>query len=903
VSHESRKKALAIFEAALDVPRKERTPWIDQACGGDPELAAEVSSLLAAHDDAAEFLDDSLTSPHLPSAIQPFVHRAILPGMQLGDFFIEQQIGAGGMGVVYRARQISLNRPVAIKVLTPHLRSSESARTRFQREVEASARLRHQNIVAVYTTGEDDGTAYYAMELIEGSTLNHSLEELRHRPPRDLASALSINARKNRLDESTHAKAGDRTESPDGETASVDLSSVVKADGYFATAAKLMAHVADGVAYAHSMGVIHRDIKPSNLLLSRDGEIHISDFGLARLAEEPDLTRTGDLLGTPYYMAPEQISEALGTIDERTDIYALGATLYEMLTLRRPFLGDNREQVISKILHGTVPALRSINRLVPRDLETICIKAMEKDPSRRYGSAAGLAEDLRRFIDGRPILARRTGIVGNGIRWARRHRAWSAAMVAICTSLILAVFFAYRSQVAEARWTDAEFGRVFETAQLAAIEGDLNRAGAAIGEAEKLGAPAAQLALLRGQLALQAGRHQDACDELELAVEKMPDSLAAHALLIKAYHANQQRDKSNVLASRLASLKPSTLQDYLLLGDAQKQTDIDKARAILDNAVQRHKNSVVARLARGSMLIDFATESARPADAELALDDLRIANELIEPNAVSLSRTLEAQLVSATACAAAGNLAGREQHLVQAAAAAEALKGFPNQFFSHQWRAIYFDYVGDDARALESWQAMQDHSITFLVLTLYRTGKFQEALQLCDERKARFKTARITDFLRSFVLTATCEQPQKFLAAFEPQGKETMDAANAQRFTFPTYCLAGDLVRARQISRELRQSSRSTDGELWGKIVAYNCGDLDDETLLTALQQSRPFLCDAHFFIGLTHLAEGDRDGARRHFRTSGDYKIPLSVEDHISRALLAQLDREPAWPSWIKPR
>ena len=279
------------------------------------------------------------------------------------------------------------------------------------------------------------------------------------------------------------------------------------------------------------MQVIHRDVKPSNLLLSRDGQIHISDFGIARISEEPGLTRTGDILGTPFYMAPEQILPYRRDVNERTDVYAVGATLYELLTLRPPFIGDNRQQVISSILHQEPTPPRTMNRAVPRDLETICLKALEKHPARRYASAREMADDLQRFVERRPIQAKRAGIIDRGVKGLERHPAWTAAIAGIAALAVVALFLAYRTHLAEARWTDAKFGELFETAQLAAIEGDLPRAAKAIKEAELLGAPTAQVSLLRGQLALQSGEFQDACDVLEQSVLELPKSLAAHALL------------------------------------------------------------------------------------------------------------------------------------------------------------------------------------------------------------------------------------------------------------------------------------------------------------------------------------------------------------------------------------
>jgi serine/threonine protein kinase len=905
VSDERAKNVLELFEAALAVPEHERLQWIDANCGQDADLAAEVRSLLAAHNDRFEFLDSGSVSLRTYHAANNTNESPSLSGQQVGDFLIEKQIGAGGMGLVYRARQLSLKRSVALKVLPHHLHYSESARARFGREIEAAARLHHRNIVAVFTTGAESGTIYYAMEFIEGPSLSQVIEALRGQPLPELEPCQLMPPNASRSVTSTHALAGDVTPLPDATRNGIDLSMLTTAGGYFRSIAILLAEVADGVQYAHDAQVIHRDIKPSNLLLSRDGRIYVSDFGLARLAEEPGLTRTGEFLGTPFYMAPEQISATDGAIDERTDVYALGATLYELLTLRPPLFGDRREQVVSKILREEPISPRSLNRLVPHDLDTICLKALEKQPARRYPSAGAMANDLRLFAEGLSISAKPTSAIGRGFKWIERHRTLAATVAGMCVLFVAMLFFAYRTRVAESRWTDAEFSRVYETAQLAALEGNLQRAGEAIGEAENLGAPPAQLALLRGQLDFHSGKFQEACNHLELAVRDMPDSLAAHALLTNAYGANEQHEKRVKAASHLADLQPSTLQDYLLLAEAQSYSDFSKARATLDEAVGHHKTSVVARLTRGGVLVYRALETADAELAEAAIDDLRIAGELLEPNAFLLGRMMQARLVAAAAYESADDPEDRQTHLAQAALTADELKRFPGQYQAHLWRAAYFDYVGDDEHAIEEWLANKDHSITFLVLTLFRLERYQEAMELCEERRARYPGARFTEFFRSFVLSGMTESPQEFVAAFEPQGKETLDPLNAHRFSYTIYCLAGNLDAAQQYSRNVRTSGvrLAQDEGSWRNILDYTCGDLDRDQMLIQVSNSRSALCQAHFLIGMTNLAKGNRKDARKHFHACSNLRINRYVEDFMSRALIAQLDREPTWPQWIRNR
>ena len=342
---------------------------------------------------------------------------------RLGDFEIVEELGRGGMGVVYRARQITLNRIVALKVLGGGLVESEKAVARFEREAQAAARLHHTNIVPVYAQGAVEGQFFYAMELIEGPSLARILNEWRstHRGKTPSAPSVSVS----------------------GTTDSAAISVSASRDGTgrrsrrdFKRLAAQFAAVAEALHHAHESGVIHRDIKPHNLLLGRDGQFHITDFGLARLVNEPGITLSSDVLGTPAYMAPEQVDSLRGAIDARTDVYALGVTFYEALALERPFTGDSYEQVIHRLLNKEPQRPRRCDPRIPLDLETICLRAIEKEPPRRFPSAAALARDLRRYSEDYPIESRRVGPLGRINRWRRRHPA-QATVIALALVIAL----------------------------------------------------------------------------------------------------------------------------------------------------------------------------------------------------------------------------------------------------------------------------------------------------------------------------------------------------------------------------------------------------------------------------------------------------------------------------------
>ena len=332
------------------------------------------------------------------------------PNLQLGDFRLERRLGCGGMGVVYQALQISLNRRVALKVLPSGLLSNASAIERFHREARAAARLRHPNIVTIHAEGIEQGVCYFAMEMIEGTSLDEIIGELR-----------STGARGNTPGE----EEGERVHAT-----ACALRDCRSHREYFDTVARLVAEVADALAYAHHEGVIHRDVKPSNLILATSGRLVLLDFGIARVCQEQDMTATGSFVGTPRYMSPEQVRSDTCGPDQRSDIYALGATLYELLTLQPLFDGQNREQVIGQILDTEPLRPRQIDPRIPVDLETICGKAIEKEPTRRYQTAADLGEDLRRYLDGHVIRARPPETMDRLVKLVRRRKI--AAILSLC---------------------------------------------------------------------------------------------------------------------------------------------------------------------------------------------------------------------------------------------------------------------------------------------------------------------------------------------------------------------------------------------------------------------------------------------------------------------------------------
>lgn len=339
----------------------------------------------------------------------------LLSRKRLGDFLLIRQIGHGGMGVVYEAEQLSLARKVAVKILPFAAMLNQQHRKRFHNEARAVATLDHPNIVPVYFVGEERGVHFYAMHLIEGQSVAQLIESLRGECPGQAPSA-------------------DKYETVG------DLRSVISTqrsshrDEFFLTVAHLGAEAAEGLEHAHQVGILHRDIKPGNLMVDTSRKLWITDFGLASIEHGETLTRTGGVIGTAAYMSPEQASDS-HRIDGRSDVYSLGATLYELLTLRRHRSDDATR--VAPNSEGDKKAVSSIrfDSKIPIDLETIVIKALAVDPLDRYQTAGAMADDLRSFIAGREIRARRLTLVQRQARWLRRHRRLTTAV--ITTSCLL----------------------------------------------------------------------------------------------------------------------------------------------------------------------------------------------------------------------------------------------------------------------------------------------------------------------------------------------------------------------------------------------------------------------------------------------------------------------------------
>jgi serine/threonine protein kinase len=415
-SRPSREERLgAVLVDCLEALDQGQVPDRQELLARYPELAPELIEFLNDHADV-----DRLTAPlrgmSKGGASAP-PEKSGLPGresesMRLGDYRIVREVGRGGMGIVYEAEQVSLGRRVALKVLPFAATLDPRQLQRFHNEARAAAGLHHTNIVPVFGVGCESGVHYYAMQFIDGRTLAEFIAEQRGAAPGADAAVPTV-------------------------PAAAQETSVAPRDAtYFRRVAEWGIQAAEALDCAHSLGVVHRDVKPANLLVDTAGRLWVTDFGLAQVQSDARLTATGDLVGTLRYMSPEQALAQRAVIDHRTDVYSLGATLYELLTLEPAFGGTDRQELLRQVAFEEPRSPRRVDRTIPAELGTLVLKAMEKNPPDRYATARDFADDLRRFLLHEPIRAKRPNLLQWGRKWAQRHRSAVASAVVV---LVLAL--------------------------------------------------------------------------------------------------------------------------------------------------------------------------------------------------------------------------------------------------------------------------------------------------------------------------------------------------------------------------------------------------------------------------------------------------------------------------------
>jgi tetratricopeptide (TPR) repeat protein len=639
------------------------------------------------------------------------------------------------------------------------------------------------------------------------------------------------------------------------------------------------------------------------------------------MLEQPGMTMTGEFVGSPLYMSPEQIAVGRAPLDHRTDIYSLGATLYELLTLKPPFPGQRRDQIIAQIIGKEPKPPRRHNKRVPVDLETICLKAMEKDPDRRYQTAGQMAEDLRRFVNRFAISAKRAGPVTRTIKWVHRRPTVAALILVVIAVSIIGGLLGYRSRLADERARIAEGQRALDQAQVEILGGRYDQVEHWLERAEVYDVDPGRIRVLRGLVALEQQDTETAIRHLKLSVEQLPNSIAAHALLVRAYLRSRDGSYEKVpyLFQKIESMTPVMPEDYLYGAWAIDAKRPEKALEWAEKLALEHPTPT-AHYRLGTLRTSRLAATYQMRDIDAVLENLTAAKAQMPGNTAVLAHYSYANLLAADVYKFHSNITLYERHLGKAREEAKyLLEEHPEDGDSHEAQVALAVYEGRWEDAIDHMQHASrlpgyfaPNRIVGLPALLYRSGRHEEALAELDATDETMKMDPKWCYQRAFVAgellgTDAAEETCRHWLERDKPVFPTFD----RTAPYCVYSFLGRRQDAIQAARghlrdylaKLGPSPYQTDFDL--AVNEFVCGRLSDEELLSAadirIEQLR-----AEYLLGITQLAQGERAEAIRHFTEAdrmGNWLFSKGADAlYLSWGplFLERLREDPTWPPWI---
>jgi serine/threonine protein kinase len=874
----------------LERPTQEDIDQVNQHIKECWECEARLAAL--AGSPRPECLPDRVLAPGLPVQQPPTL--TVGAGELVGHYQLLAPIARGGMAEVWRCYDEVLQRELAMKFLKEkyltHADFSAFCR-RFEREARVLGELQHPSIVPIYDSGTlPDRRPFFVMKLVKGHTLAQLLEE--HGPG---ARWLGV-----------------------------------------------FAAVCQAVAYAHSVGVIHRDLKPSNVMVGAFGEVQVMDLGLAKVLpwsgilrsgpravwptsfEEPenatetyvipdecdDHTRPNSVMGTLEFMPPEQAQGLACEADERSDVFGLGAFLCAILTGKPPYVSDSKEVVERLARNADLTGAHARLETCGADANLIKLAkhCLAKEPDQRPQNAGEVATAVRTYlaeVEQRMHQAERDRAAAEARgKEARRRMRWVAASAGLFLSLLLVTaLFAWRESEMHQKLLAATINR----ALTAAMIGDLGTAEKETADAEQAGASAGEVHMLRGQIALHRGESRKAREHLEEAVRLLPKKVAAWGMLAAAHADDGHWERYDTAMRKMEQLTPSTPEDFLFKGYAEAQLEPERGLRTIQQAFDRRPAMGVAFLLRAEVRAFVAQDTDDLEAAEGAVQDARYAKELLPNNPAAIWVSLEAHLAKAGVHEHRNQPEQRRAERELAGKDADALKPFTALPEAVVFRWIYFREVGEEEKVLDELREASKNTEHMYVtsccaLALYRRGDLQEAFDVLDRRRGTY-----TDRLLPFVL-AELDYPDKHnwparaLKTYEEYANRTQDGAAVMdaQSALRLLGMKDEAVKAGKALLEQKDRFYTLRREPIVRCARYNAGKLKADELLQLAGRSQWDRCLAHYSVAMTKLAEGDRDGARKHFDEAVKTGASGWGEYDLSWVFRDRLDKDPNWPPRI---